>query len=418
MRKSVTSFFISSVFIFASPTFAANTPVLTAIPNTSGVTWYPDQSGKPVVEGKGIVPIRRSNLKNNEYKVMNNLLQVYGNTDLLPLEDYLKLNPWAGPNAVVPFISMGQAYMNRAIRFGNATDIDQAMVFFEFVSSPDIYANWGQRWASDPTAAYLLCGIFRVHEWRRDNRAEALFARGRVIAETEADLKLTVDFPYKPYISGTPQDGDTKAEENAWTSTILAWASQMYPEHSRAALWEAKGREMALYSIVRGSDQMYINGEQVITVEEDFTLTNHWIRGNPYYTGGTIALLKVAALAYWMTGKFIPLEYNHNVQGLYNNYKKECGYDGRRMVWTQASDPQGDPTIFPLAYMNDDTFEERLVSQKAADGYLWIRTDPVQTIIIDPEKGLTSESSLGTMIQNSKVMWYYLMGSFLWHPGV
>lgn len=368
-------------------------------------------------------PVSRiDQLKKNELAVMDNVLKVYGGADLSPLAKYLSEDMWAGPNPVVPAMAMAHAQLNRYENGGTLNDFATALMFFEFISAPNVHSNWGMRWASAPTASHLLCGIYRMKAAQvADNslsaRVDVLYNDVvRTIARNEANLVNTDQYPLAPYISGTPQDGDTKAEENAWTSTILAWASQMYPDEANAASWEKKGRELANFSIVRSSDQLFFNGNQVVTVEEDFTLTNHWVRGNPYYTVGTVNILRLGALAYYMTGADIPDEFEHNMLGMYGNYKVACGKDkDGRYVWLRDSDPVGDPTIFPIAGLGDDSFERSVVAQKVSDGYLWLPTEPVTTLVIDPEKGLTPGSSLGTMIQNGKVFFYYLEGSYLWH---
>ena len=314
---------------------------------------------------------------------MDNIIRIYGETDLSSLTNNITNDIWAGPNQAVPYIALGHAYLNRFENGGTIDDYNKALSYFEFVSSPVVYNNWGLKWASAPTAAFLLCGIQRLKASQRiDVRVDYLVDRGEAIAEAEADMRLTDDFPYKPYISGTPQDGDTKAEENAWESSILAWASQMYPAHPRASMWERKGRQLAQFSIVRESDKLYFNGNQIITVEEDFTLTNHWVRGNPYYTGGVIVILRIAALAYYMTGQDVPSEYEHNLIELYNNYKSKCTWnEHNRLVWTQQADPEGDPTIFPLSF--DKVFENQIAGQKARENYLWVRTDPKKVLTLD-----------------------------------
>lgn len=346
---------------------------------------------KQVVKSVPIVVKRHDIFQNNELRVMDLFIKDYETVAF----DSLPINT---PNDAAPFISMGQAYLNRYVASHSYDDMDKALKFFEYIAKPEVYSRWGNQWSSSPTAAYLLCGIYRAKKDVKDTsqyiRIMTLFDRGRNIAERESN---SITGPYTPYISGVT-DGDTKAEENAWQSTILAWSSQMYPDHPNARVWEKLGRDLAMLSIVRESDNLYWNNNQVITVEEDFTLTNHGLIGNPYYTVGTIMLLKEAALAYHMTGSDIPIEYNHNVYGLYQNYKKACSYKDGFMVWTIPANPVGSPLLFPIAGIGDDDFEQAIASQKAGQGYLW-----------------SSEVFLGNMIQDSKVFWYYLQGSYLWH---
>jgi len=230
-------------------------------------------------------------------------------------------------------------------------------------------------------------------------------------------MRLTNAYPYRPYLSGYPYDGDSKSEENAWEAYALAAISQAYPNHPHAALWEAKARELAKYSIVRPVDNLFLDGEQVVTVENDFTVTNHNLRGNPYYQFAAGALLRKGAQAYVLAGKEVPPEFESNVAGLYGRYKAECMKDENgRWMWTEPADPVGDPTVMPVAGMGDGAFERDIVRQKAADGYLWLPTEPVTgKLVVDPEKGLKPGTSLGTAIQNGKVLWYYLTDSYLWH---
>jgi hypothetical protein len=373
---------------------------------------------------RGIPVNKLAQLKADELKVMDTMIRVYGETDLSDLADYIaKGNANGSPNNIVPFISLGQAYLNRYEEGGrDLANFAKALDYFELAAREGIYRNWGNRWASTPTLAYLLLGIYRakddgVTDASLSVRVDALFSSGEILAEGEADARLTSGYPYKPYISGTPEDGDTKAEENAWEAYFLAWASQMYPNHPRAALWEAKARELAFYSIVRQSEGVTFNGEPFSTVEDDFTLTNHWIRGNPYYGVATVQLLRMGALAYRMAGQEIPEEFEHNVLGLYANYKVACGKDASgRYTWLRNANPVGDPTLFPIAGLGDDTFERNVVRQKAVDGYLWLPTEPVTgKLVVDPELGLKPGTSLGVCIQNAKVFWYYLGGSYLWH---
>ncbi len=368
------------------------------------------------------VNLALAELKRNELAVMDRMIATYGEADLSTLVVYVETHA-ASPNDVVPFIAMAHAYLNRyECRGRNLTDLAKALDMFELPARESLYANWGRKWASSPTTAFLLMGVARlrsanVSDGALTARIESLDLRGEQIAAEEADRRLGSDFPARPYVSGTSIDGDTKAEENAWEAYLLAWASQMYPTHPRASIWEAKARELAFHSVVRRSEGVMLNGESFSTVEDDYTLTNHWIIGNPYYAGGTVHLIRMGALAYHIVRKPIPAEFSHNVAGLYENYRAKCAKDGNgRWIWTQAADPVGDPTLFPLAGLGGSDFEASVASQKASDGTLWLPTAPVTgKLVVDPELGFSPNSHLWRAIQNGKVLWYYLAGSYLWH---
>lgn len=380
----------------------------------------PAMSAEPV-RVPARVNLALAELKRNELAVMDRMIATYGQTDFSDLVAYVETHS-ASPNDVVPFLALGHAYLNRYMVDGNQANLAKALDMFELPARESLYANWGRKWASSPTTAFLLMGVARlrsvnVSDASLNARIESLDLRSEQIAGDEADRRLGSDFPARPYVSGTSIDGDTKAEENAWEAFLLAWASQMYPTHPRAAIWEAKARELAFHSIVRRSEGVMLNGESFSTVEGNYTLTNHWVVGNPYYTGGTVQLMRMGALAYHITGHEVPAEFNHNVAGLYENYRAKCAKDvNGRWTWTQNSDPVGDPTLFPLAGMGNNDFEQSVVSQKASDGTLWLPTTPVSgKLVVDPELGFSPNSHLWRVIQNGKVLWYYLAGSYLWH---
>ncbi|MDO8504423.1 MAG: hypothetical protein Q7S36_01050 [Candidatus Liptonbacteria bacterium] len=416
--------------------------VVALIISCLGLSAEAQREHKPVISNGpiSITPVRRldrmAQLKFNELRVMDIYVKTYGQADFTDLINRIKSEAGGSPNNIIPVLSLGHGYLNRYVETGNREDLVRTLDLFQTAADPEVYGDapsasakssrtslsWGQTWASSPTAAYLLIAVARLrkisaNDFALDSRISTLDSRVRVIGRIEADRSRNGNFPYQPHVSGLPTDGDSKSEENAWEAMILAWMSQMYPDEPNVAAWEAKGRELAFYSIVRRNEGVTFNGEPFSTVDDDYTLTNHWVRGNPYYEVGTVQLLRMGALAYYMNGQEIPAEFEHGVAGLYGNYKAKCALDasGRR-TWNQTSDPVGDPTLMPLAGLGDDAFERSLVAQKAVDGWLWLPTEPVTgKLVIDPEKGLTPGSSLGTAIQNGKVFWYYLGGSYLWH---
>ena len=71
--------------------------------------------------------------------------------------------------------------------------------------------------------------------------------------DTDAFIDMTV--PYWADKQGkivTP--GDTKAEENAWNSMLLASAQAMMPNHPNVAKWRQKASEYQISAYSRQSD--------------------------------------------------------------------------------------------------------------------------------------------------------------------
>lgn len=358
-----------------------------------------------------------ASLREGAAAVIDFYVQTYGETDLSPLVSYLQGTVDGSPNDVVPFLSLGHGYLNRYERNGDPGDFGRAVNLFEIPVREDIWPAWGVRWATSITLSHLMKGLLRLQRLAPDGtviatRIAVLQDRVGQLAADEADRKLTDDTPYAPYDSCC--DGDTKAEENAWEAVFLAWASGLFPDHPHAAAWEEKGRLLASLSIVTDSDRAFFEGQQIVTVHDDFTLENHGLSPNPYYAAATLMLLRMGALAYRMTGRTPPAEFSRNVENLRRKYRSYCVSSDGRWGWNAPADPQGDPALWPLSGLDDDLYVRSLVDQKRNDGALWLPTPPLASLAPDPEKGLTADSILGRAIQNGKVAWYYLDGAYLW----
>lgn len=371
------------------------------------------------VSASAPTPRRRDRILRNEAaRVIDRLILTYGETDFSPLVAHLRGSAGASPNDVVPFISLGHAHLNRFERGNGEDDLLRALDVFEIPVGAEIWPAWGERWASSITLSHLMKGLLRLRRLSPDDavlasRIDVLWDRVAQLAADEADRKLTDDTPYQPYISATT--GDTKAEENAWEAVFLAWASGLYPEHPRAAAWEEKGRLLASLAVVRESDAEFFEGMQIATVREDFTLGNHGLSPNPYYAVATVMLLRMGALAYRMTGRPVPGEFDRNVKGLHRAYRTYCSRDeSGRWVWNLPSDPVGDPALWPLPGLDETDFVLSLIAQKLGEEALWLPTSPVETLVPDEERGLRPDAVLGRAIQNAKVAWYYLDGAYLW----
>lgn len=371
----------------------------------------PSRSTSPV-GSRGLLSLRA-----DAGRVIDLLVRNYGDADLAPLVTHLRGTTEANPNDVVPLLSLGHGFLNRFEASGDAADFSRALAFFEMPVDDDVFPAWGNRWATSITLSHLMKGTFRLRRLAPDDavvatRVDALWDRVARLAADEADRKLADDPPSRPYDSSST--GDSKAEENAWEAVLLAWASGLYPDHPRAPAWDEKARLLASLSIVRPSDQAFFKGLQVATVHDDFTLENHGYSPNPYYAIGTVMLLRMGSLAYRMTGRPVPAEFNRNVAALHERYLGYCVREGERWAWSLPSDPVGDPALFPLPGLDAPDRVRALVAQKVRERSLWLPAPPAGSLVPEPGRALTPESPFARAVQDAKVAWYYLDAIWLW----
>jgi hypothetical protein len=347
-------------------------------------------------------------LKKLEWKVMNILLDTYGATDWSQVTDNLTSFPddAGNPNVMVIPLSLGNVFLNRYEATGDLADYERAVQHFEWVTKK--YDGWGKRWLTPGVVHYLVVSVHRLREVCDVSLELPRVSRKRIgvlwkkvlrLLKAEADFRLIVDLPYAPYDSCFT--GDSKAEENAWEATLFAAAANFLPDDAQAPAWDGKARQLAYDSITRPSDLPDKFGVKTCTVEEDLTLANHGLSPNPYYAGATLFLLTQGALTYRLTGRSIPEEFTHNLQEFYEKYTSYVSGD---LSWLVPADPEGDATLFPLSF--DPKLENEAVKLKAIRGFLWKPTKPVPV--------MSTGSELWEAIQNSKVVLYYLMGSYLW----
>ncbi|MCC7492723.1 MAG: hypothetical protein IT204_10265 [Fimbriimonadaceae bacterium] len=161
---------------------------------------------------------------------------------------------------------------------------------------------WGDAWQSAFWAA-----IAGQAAWLADDLLDAETRRlvARAVAH-EADRFLT-----RPPDHGVV--GDTKAEENAWNSEVLALAAVAWPQHPHAAAWQERAIVYMLNGFVRAADRdstRVVDGRplrerlSVVTIHDDFTLENHG-RVHPDYLS-TSALNLRNALLYLHAGRPVP----------------------------------------------------------------------------------------------------------------
>ncbi|MBN2579579.1 MAG: hypothetical protein JXB10_11365 [Pirellulales bacterium] len=176
---------------------------------------------------------------------------------------------------------------------------------------------WGDQWQS----ALWTQSLGRAAWWTWADLPEDLRQGVRRVAAHEADR----------FVGRTPPHQlrqDTKAEENAWNSTILNVAVLLMPSDPRRAAWEKEFQRWALSSFLRPADErnpQIVDGRPVseqftgANIFDDFTLENHRIVHPDYMA--TFELLLQSAVDYSLTGRRTPEALLFNLPGIYENLK-------------------------------------------------------------------------------------------------
>lgn len=168
---------------------------------------------------------------------------------------------------------------------------------------------WGDHWQSAHWAAYAGHAAWLVWDIL-PNDVKLMTAR-MVIHEADR-------FNTRPPDSGV--ENDTKAEENAWNSQIIALAACMLPSHPNNPLWHERAIVWMINSLVREKDledERLVDGKpakdrlQVVTIHPDYTLENH-SRVHPDYLACGYLKLRNAHM-YKAAGLPVPESCYYNV---------------------------------------------------------------------------------------------------------
>lgn len=133
--------------------------------------------------------------------------------------------------------------------------------------------QWGNHWQSAWWTAKMAMGAKLIWSHLDDTERHAV---ERVVA-FEADRHLSRKAPGGAL-------SNTRSEENAWDTEVLAAAVALMPQHANASRWRAKLIEFALNSLSApqdASDSSVVDGrpleEQIYTanIHRDFTIENH-----------------------------------------------------------------------------------------------------------------------------------------------
>jgi len=184
--------------------------------------------------------------------------------------------------------------------------------------------QWKDQWQSAHWAAAAGRGAWLLWD---DLDPDLKWLAARMICD-EADRFVGKTPPAKVEV-------DTKAEENAWNSEVIALAAAMFPNHPHRDQWRETAIQWALSSFVSGSDLQAnptIDGKPLRvrvagpTIYDDYTLENH-NRVHPDYMN-TFTLCNYENLVYDWGGMKTPDSVLYNAQNIYGSLKKLAFPDG------------------------------------------------------------------------------------------
>jgi hypothetical protein len=199
----------------------------------------------------------------------------------------------------------GIDYLTRGHKSGNAACADGQ--------------RWGIAWQSSWWTAKLAFGAKLVWNELSDEQRE----RVRTVVAAEASHLLS-------HVPPTGMCWDTKAEENAWDTEILAAASALtLPDDPLAARWIEQLHMFAVNALSRAVDRddaRLVSGKPLrdrissCNVFHDYTIENH---GSCHfcYVASPLDSLTWARAAFMLAGRDAPESLSHNVKPFWEKHK-------------------------------------------------------------------------------------------------
>ncbi|MEP0911037.1 hypothetical protein NDI45_08925 [Leptolyngbya sp. GB1-A1] len=178
--------------------------------------------------------------------------------------------------------------------------------------------QWGNAWQSAWWTTKMALGAQLI--WHTLSQEQQRAVERVVVFEASRHLDRIVP-------SGLAED--TKAEENAWDTEILATAIALFPQHQQCEGWREKLIEFSLNTLSVAQDhhsQVWVDGkqlkEQVYTVNiySDYTLENHGAY-HFCYVASPLVSVTWSYYALLSTGQPIPEALFHHVKDLWNRVK-------------------------------------------------------------------------------------------------
>lgn len=210
------------------------------------------------------------------------------------------------------------------------------------------YDRWKDAWGVENEFGELL---FSFREIKNELSSET-YQSIKIITGRMADYWSDIDKVRSGY------QGDTKAEENAWTARFLALAANLFPDEPNAVKWEKFARIFAYHAITTSKDSAY-GGIKTQTIHDHFVMDNHGYHPNPMYALWTLRFLGQGAAAYLENNRAVPWEFRHNTKLLWEKTKTHIYLDRDEWVDTYQATEQGNtwdpswviPMVWPWIYV-------------------------------------------------------------------
>lgn len=185
---------------------------------------------------------------------------------------------------------------------------------------------WGGQWQSAWWTSRLAGGAMLL--WERLSADEQSMVQRVVVAEADHQ------------VAGTSPSGaalDSKAEENAWNTEVLAWALALFPDHPRAPAWRQSLDERAMNALSAPADRYedrVVAGQPVrawnetTNLRHDFTIANHGAY-HPDYMAFSLQSLAWGAYALAAVGEPVPETLVHHHRDVWNQLAATYLGDGQ-----------------------------------------------------------------------------------------
>ena len=203
-------------------------------------------------------------------------------------------------------LGLAAGYGVRAKKSGTTQDLTKMKGLLDATVN-DYQNGWSKQDYESPISAQALAAIA---SWQWNNLDTTLKENVISLVKTVAEYSINID-PGRP--NGP---GDSKAEENAWFSSILSFAADFLPTDPQRQTWLDKAKALACNSTSSLTTNSKYPCEKSQVLTPDFLLINHGMV-NPSYALTIPWGFSQATLFALNSNQSLPGEFTKNLLSLY-----------------------------------------------------------------------------------------------------